>query len=265
MDQSRYQTLRFDRTGRVLTITINLPEKLNAVTRQLHDEMSHVFDDADDDKESDIIVLTGAGKTFCASGDLTWLHNELTEGITPFVGEVRTMKRSLHSLLDCPKPVIARVNGDAMGFGTSIALLCDVVIAVDTARFADPHVKVGLSAGDGGALIWPQLIGYATAKHYLLTGEPIGALEAQQIGLITFAVSEAEFESYVAKYAERLSRGAQDAIRYTKMTANLPLRQMLPAVFEAGGAYEGLSKHTADYRDGVQAFVEKRRPCFGGK
>jgi enoyl-CoA hydratase len=263
MDQSRYETLRFDRAGRVLTITINMPEKLNIVTHQLHEEISRVFDDATDDAESDIIVLTGAGDVFCAGGDLNWLHGELQDGLAVHAGEMRTMKRIVQTVLDCPKPVIARVNGDAIGFGASIALLCDIVIAVDTARFADPHVKLGLTAGDGGAMIWPQLIGYAKAKHYLLTGEPLTAVEAERLGLITFSVAPAEFDEYVKKYAERLARGAQNAIRYTKMTANLPLRQLLPSVFEAGAAYEVLSKQTADYREGVTAFVEKRRPVFG--
>jgi enoyl-CoA hydratase len=264
MDQSKYETLKFTRAGRVLTITINLPDRLNVVTERLHNEMASVFYEAADDKESDVIILTGAGNVFCAGGDLNWLDAELNEGVMPFVVEARTMKRIVHGLLDCPKPVIARVNGDAMGFGASIALLCDVVIAVESARFADPHVKVGLSAGDGGALIWPQLIGYAKAKHYLMTGEPIGAVEAERIGLITFAKPAAELDAFVEKYAERLARGAQTAIRYTKITTNIGLRNLLTSVFEAGVAYEGLCKHTADYREGVSAFLEKRRPNFTG-
>jgi enoyl-CoA hydratase len=264
MDQGAYKTLRFDRAGRVLTITINLPEKLNVVTELLHNEMARVFNDAADDPDSDVIVLTGAGAVFCAGGDMNWLRDEMNTGLAPFVVESRTMRRIVHGLLDCPKPVIARVNGDAMGFGASIALLCDVVIAVETARFADPHVKLGLSAGDGGALIWPQLIGYAKAKHYLLTGEPIAAVEAERIGLISFSVPAAEFDGFTAKYAERMARGAQTAIRYTKVTANIGLRNLLTSVFEAGVAYEGLCKHTADYREGVSAFLEKRRPDFKG-
>jgi enoyl-CoA hydratase len=265
MDQSQYQALRFDRSGRVLTITIDLAGKMNVVTEALHAEMARVFNDAADDPDSDIIVLTGAGGIFCAGGDINWLNDEFSTGFPPFVIESRTMKRIVHGLLDCPKPVIAKVNGDAMGFGASIALLCDVVIAVDTARFADPHVKLGLSAGDGGALIWPQLIGYAKAKHYLLTGEPIGAIEAERIGLIAFAIPAAEFDAYVTKYIERLSRGAQSAIRYTKITTNIGLRNLLTSVFEAGVAYEGLCKHTADYREGVASFLEKRRPSFTGR
>jgi enoyl-CoA hydratase len=265
LPQERYKTLKFSRSGRVLTITINMPESLNAVTAELHDEMSHVFDVAADDPDSDVVVLTGAGKTFCAGGNLNWLKDELDHGLPPFVVESRTMKRIVHSLLDCPKPVIARVNGDAMGFGASIALLCDIVIAVDSARFADPHVKVGLSAGDGGALIWPQLIGFAKARHYLMTGEPIDAVEAERIGLITFVKPAAEFDAFVESYAQKLARGAQSAIRYTKLTTNIALRQLMTSVFEAGAAYEGLCKHTDSYREGVTAFLEKRRPDFSNK
>jgi len=139
------------------------------------------------------------------------------------------------------------------------------VFAADHARFADPHVKVGLVAGDGGALIWPQLIGYGKARHYLLTGEAIVATEAEKLGLIAFAVPGAELDDAVAVYAKRLANGAQTAIRYTKIATNLGLKQMLSSVFEAGVAFEGLSRHTDDYREGVTAFLEKRRPKFTGR
>ena len=265
LPHDQFKTLTFSRSGRILTITINMPESLNAVNAALHDEMTRVFDIAADDPDSDVVILTGAGKVFCAGGDLNWLKDELDHGMPPFVLESRAMKRIVHSLLDCPKPVIARVNGDAMGFGASIALLCDIVIAVDSARFADPHVKVGLSAGDGGAFIWPQLIGFAKARHYLMTGEPIGAVEAERIGLISFVKPAAEFDAFVMNYAEKLARGALSAIRYTKITTNIALRQLMTTVFEAGAAYEGLCKHTDSYREGVTAFLEKRRPDFSNK
>lgn len=264
MDQSRYSALRFDRDGRVLTITIDLAERSNVVTHALHEEMARVFEDAADDADSDVIVLTGAGSVFCAGGDMHWLADELRDGLAPFVVEGRTMKRIVTGLLDCPKPVIAKVNGDAMGFGATIALLCDVVFAANGARFADPHVKVGLVAGDGGAMIWPQLIGFGKARHYLLTGEPIVAGEAERIGLIAFALPQEDLDEAVASYSRRLARGAQTAIRYTKIATNLGLKHLLNSVFEAGVAFEGLTRHTEDYREGVTAFIEKRRPNFSG-
>lgn len=265
LDESRYEALKFTRAGRVLTIHISLPEKANAVTHALHCEMARVFDDAADDPDSDVIVLTGEGSVFCAGGDMNWLADELRDGLAPFVVEARTIKRIVSSLLDCPKPVIAKVNGDAMGFGATIALLCDVVFAAQGARFADPHVKVGLVAGDGGALIWPALIGYGKARHYLLTGDAIEATEAEKLGLIAFAVAPDELDEAVDGYTRRMARGAQTAIRYTKMAATIGLREKLTSVLEASVAFEGLSRHTDDYREGVTAFVEKRRADFTGR
>ena len=264
MDDARYESLRITREGRVLTITIDPSNPANAVTQRLHEEMSWIWNDVTDDPDSDVIVLTGAGAVFCAGGDMNWLGDELRDGLAPFVVEQRVMKRIVQSLLDCPKPIIAKVNGDAMGFGATIALLCDVVFAAEGARFADPHVKVGLAAGDGGALIWPQLIGYGKARHYLLTGDPIEALEAERLGLIAFATPASLLDAEVDQYAKRLARGAQSAIRYTKVATNIGLRHLLTSVFEAGVAFEGLSRHTSDYREGVTAFLEKRKPDFTG-
>lgn len=265
LDPSSYSSLSFRRDGRVLTVTIDLADRANVVTRDLHEEMARVWDDVADDPDSDVIVLTGAGTIFCAGGDMNWLADELRDGLAPFVIEARTMRRIVGSLLDCPKPVVAKVNGDAFGFGATIALLCDVVFAAEGARFADPHVRVGLVAGDGGALIWPQLIGFGKARHYLLTGEAVEAREAERLGLIAFVVARDELDAAVARYAERLARGAQTAIRYTKASTNLALKQLLPSVLEAGIAYEGLTRHTDDYREGVTAFLEKRRPDFTGR
>ncbi|HET8612094.1 MAG TPA: enoyl-CoA hydratase-related protein [Sphingomonas sp.] len=258
-----YETLNFAREGRVLTIMMNRPEVMNAVSHRLHVEMGRVFIEAAEDPETDIIILTGVGQAFSAGGDVNWMADMAAGKRGPFVEEVRVMRRIIHGVLDCPKPIIAKVNGDAMGFGASIALLCDIVIAADTARFADPHVRLGLAAGDGGALIWPQLIGFAKARHYLLTGEAVAAPEAERMGLITFAVPAAELDEFVAKYAGKLARGAQSAIRYTKSAVNIALRQLFASVGEAAIAYEGLTTYTGDFREGIASFIEKRRPEFG--
>ena len=258
-----YETLSFTRQGRVLTIIMDRPEVLNAVSHRLHVEMGRVFLEAADDPETDVIVLTGRGAAFSAGGDVRWMADMAAGRRGPFVEEVRVMRRIIHGVLDCPKPVIAKVNGDAMGFGASIALLCDIVIAADTARFADPHVKLGLVAGDGGAIIWPQLIGFAKARHYLLTGEAVPAPEAERMGLITFAVPAAELDAYVDAYAGKLARGAQTAIRYTKSATNIALRQLFSSVGETAVAYEGLATYTRDFQEGVASFIEKRRPEYG--
>jgi enoyl-CoA hydratase len=263
MDFAEYNSIACSRRGRVLTLRLNSGHPLNAVTPALHHELGRIFYDVADDADTDIVVLTGTDPAFSAGGDVNWLASQVRGEGEAFVTESQTMRRIVHGLLDCPKPVIAAVNGDAFGIGASLALLCDIVIAVDSARFADPHVRLGLSAGDGGALIWPQLIGFTKAKHYLLTGEAIGAVEAERINLISFVKSADEFQTFVDAYADRLSRGAQTAIRYTKSTTNLTLRGLFNSMFEAGVAYEGLSRDTDDFREAVAAFLEKRKPDFG--
>ena len=134
MKFEHYETLAFERVGRVLTIRMNRPDVMNAVSSALHEEMARVFFDAADDPESDIIVLTGSGNAFSAGGDLEWLEDQAAGRREPFVNDAKSMRRIVMGLLDCPKPVIAKVNGDAIGFGASIALLCDIVIAADHAR-----------------------------------------------------------------------------------------------------------------------------------
>ena len=264
MDFGSYQQLELSRDGRVLTIAMNRPELLNAVGHHMHVELGRVFDEAADDPDTDVIVLTGNGRAFSAGGDTEWLGKQIRGDRQPFVRELRTIRRIVHSVLDCPKPIIAKVNGDAFGFGASIALVCDVIFAADNARFADPHVRLGMAAGDGGAFIWPQLVGYAKAKHYLLTGEPIGAPEAEAMNLITFCVPADSLDERVQSYAAKLARGAQSAIRYTKLATNAPLRQLFATAFEIGAAYEGLTLDTHDFREGVSAMIEKRRPEFKG-
>jgi enoyl-CoA hydratase len=265
MNFDHYAHIDFSREGRVLTIRMNRPDLLNAINHALHEEMARVFFDAADDPESDIIVLTGAGSAFSAGGDFDWMGSMLTDKRPPFVSEAKTMRRIVMGMLDCAKPIIAKVNGDAMGFGASVALLSDIVIAAESARFADPHVKMGLVAGDGGALIWPQMIGFAKAKHYLLTGDAITATDAEKCNLITFAVPDAELDAFVDAYAKKLARGAQTAIRYTKSITNIALRQLFSSVFEAGVAYEGLATYTADFAEAVDAVQSKRRPEFKGR
>src|SRR5690606_35800218 len=155
-----------------------------------------------------------------------------------FEETAREAKDIVFSQLDLEKPLICRMNGHAAGLGASLALLCDIVIASDRAKIADPHVSAGLLAGDGGALIWPQLVGYAKARYYLFTGELMPAAEAERIGLITKVVSEAELDAEVYGLAERLVGGATKAIKWSKVTTNLALKALFHAHFDTGIAYE---------------------------
>ena len=266
MQWQDYQCISFERRLRVLVIALNRPAQLNAVNGRLHTELSHVFADAAADPDSDVVVLTGNGKAFCAGGDLDWMQSSIDrpQEFEQVAAEAKTI---ITTQLDLPKPLICRLNGHATGLGATLALCCDISIAHSNVKIGDPHVKVGLVAGDGGALLWPALIGYAKAKKYLLTGDILTATEAERIGLLSSVVPPDPPDALdEASYglAERLARGAGKAIRWTKLTANLPLRQLVHSYFDTGIAYETLSNMSADHRDAVAAFRERREAVFTG-
>jgi len=263
MDLDRYKTLDLTRDGRILTITIN-NGPMNAVDDDMHHELSRVFVDAQDDPDSDLIILTGEGRAFCAGGDMDWFQAMIDEA-PKFRGIVPDAKRIISTLLEVEKPVICRLNGAAAGLGASIALMCDVIIAREDALIGDPHVKVGLVAGDGGAVIWPQLIGYARAKEYLLTGDMLPAKDAAAMGLINHAVPADELDAKVADMAKRILANPRWAVRWTKTAVNLPLREIANRVSDAALAYEIVSNSTADRQEAVTAFVEKRKPGYTGE
>ncbi len=264
MDFASYQCIEFHREGRILTIALSRPEQRNAVNARLHHELSRVFTDAQRDPDSDVVVLTGNGTAFCAGGDIDWMQLSIDEP-AEFEKTAREAKDIVYTQLDLEKPLICKLNGHATGLGASLALLCDIVIASDEAKIGDPHVSVGLVAGDGGALIWPQLVGYAKAKKYLLTGELMLAAEAERIGLITDVVPRADLDAATDAMAQRLVTGATKAIRWSKVTTNLPLRQLFHSYFDAGVAYECLSNLTEDHAEAVRAFRERRKPVFTGR
>jgi enoyl-CoA hydratase len=262
MNYDSYRCIKAERAGRVLTLTINRPEVLNAVNAALHEELSRIFYDVASDPQTDVIVLTGAGRAFCAGGDIDWMQEGIDrpEGFEDTAAEG---KKIVFGLLDCEKPIICRLNGDAVGLGATIALFCDVIIAADTARIGDPHVRVGLVAGDGGAVIWPQLIGFARAKEFLMTGDLIAAPEAARIGLINHAVPAAALDARVGALAGKLANGATKAIRWSKVSVNIALRQLAHSIMDASLGYEIVSNRTADHKEAVAAFREKRKPKFG--
>src|SRR6059058_649652 len=183
MDYSHYERIKIDRRGHILTLTLNRPETRNAIDGRMHNELATIFYDVQLDEQADVIVITGAGSAFSAGGDINWLASLRQASSAGHLGSV-DVKKIVFGLLDLEKPIIARIPGPCLGLGATIALLCDVIYAAESASIGDPHVRVGLAAGDGGAVIWPQLVGYARAKEYLLTGDMLSAHEAERIGLI---------------------------------------------------------------------------------
>jgi len=264
VDLESYTTLDLEREGRLLRAKFNRPESRNAIDRIAHDELARFFTELATDTCTDVAILSGAGRAFSAGGDLDHIQRMIDDPAL-FIDDMPSVKRIVFGMLDCPKPIIAKLNGPAVGLGATVALLCDVIFAAPTAKIGDPHVKLGFAAGDGGAVIWPHLIGHARAKEYLMTGRLLSADEAHRIGLINHVVPAADLDRVVDEFAQELLSGAMRAIQWTKLAVNLGLKQLAQQVMDASIAFEALSNATADHREAVQALREKRPPRFTGK
>jgi enoyl-CoA hydratase len=245
----------------IATVTLNRPDKKNAVGVRMHAELSLIFRELERDSAVRVVVLTGAGTAFSAGGDLEWMQ-EMIDVPSIFEQTIRESKEIVMSMLDCEKPLIAKINGHAIGLGATLALFCDVTFATTKARIGDPHVGVGLVAADGGAIIWPQLVGYARAKEFLLTGDPLSAEQAARIGLINHAVAPELLDQTVEAFALRLARGAQMSIRWTKASINIGLKQLAISILDSALAYEAVTNLSADHQEAVRAFREGRPPVF---
>jgi enoyl-CoA hydratase len=263
-DHPQFETILIERRARLLVITLNRPEAMNAFNLAMHDELPEALDFARADAGSDVILLTGAGRAFSAGGDLDHMDRN-ARNPELFDHEATQAKRIVFALLDIEKPVVCRVNGHAVGLGATIALFCDVIFAADHAKIGDPHVGIGLVAGDGGAVIWAQRIGLARAKEYLLTGELLSAANAAEIGLINHALPAEDLDAAVDAFCQRLLTGATQAICYTKMLTNIELKRIAHAVMEVGIGYETVTVRSADHREGIAALREKRAPRFSGR
>jgi len=261
-DLPKLGTIVLAREGRLLRITLNRPDSFNAVNLELHDDLADALWFAQCDPDSDLVVITGAGRAFSAGGDLDHIENNARNPHL-FDHEARIAKRIIFTLLDIDKPVICRMNGHAVGLGATLALMCDIIFAAEGAKIGDPHVGLGLVAGDGGAVIWAQRIGLARAKEYLFTGDLLKVEQAAEIGLINHCVPAEELDSAVDAFCQRLLGGAMGAIRATKLLTNLEVKRIAHAVMDAGIAYESVSVRSADHLEGIAALKEKRKPNFG--
>lgn len=257
----RYKALDVKVDRNVLRVTMNRPDELNAINAAMYDELSTIFIEAGGDPTIDVVVFTGAGRAFSAGGDWNWMRQQIADP-NIILDSLPHGKRMVLSILDCEKPVICRLNGDAIGLGCTLALMCDFVIAVDTARLADPHVKVGLVAGDGGALAWTHLVGYARARNFILTGDYLPASEAASIGLITRVVAAEDLDDVVEALVCRMATSAARAVAWSKVVLNAPLKEALTKTLPGALAFESLSSATPDHNAAVEAFLAHQKPEF---
>ena len=255
-----YDHLDVSITDDVFRIAFDNPERYNPINGDVHEELSYVFRDA---AESDaaVVVLTGNGEAFSAGGDLNWMEEciedqwEWDRGITEHV-------RIYEDILSCGKPIIARVNGDAVGAGVNFALMADLVVATEDAKFGDVHVNAGLAAGDGGQIIFPFLTDIHTAKEMLMTGKIVTGGEAAEMGLVNYAVPEDELDDKVDELVDELREGPQLAIQYTKLTINALLKEAANTNLLSGLSLEAINQKYPDHEEAVSAFQDGRQPDF---
>ena len=232
----------------------------------MHDELTPLFRSIAEDREVRVAVLTGAGdKAFCAGADFGGMQDNLEgEGYEDGMPDLMIGSAALvRAQLAVPQPVIAAINGDAIGLGATMALFCDIPLMAEEARLADPHVNAGLVAGDGGAILWPMLMGLNRGKEFLLTGDIMGSEEALRLGLVNHVHPRAELRDAAAALARRLARGPQVAIQFNKRLANAELLDRVNRVLDASLAMEAITFATADHREAVRSFLDKRAPDFG--
>ena len=268
VDYSRYGTIIVEKANKVATITLNRPDRLNAVDGAMHQELEDVFGQINADDEVNAIIFTGAGRAFCAGGDISGMggSTERTDsGPAAPITMSRGPRRLIMTMLEVEAPIITAINGAAVGLGASLALFGDVIIAAETARIADTHVRMGLVAGDGGAVIWPLLVGVHRAKEYLMTGDFISAPEAERIGLINHVVPAEELMPTARALAERLANGPTWAIRWTKASINKLIRERMNLILDTSLAFEALTTITEDHHEAARAFMEKREPEYTGR
>jgi 2-oxoglutaroyl-CoA hydrolase len=256
---SELEGLRLDREGDVATITLDVPDKMNRVSMAARGQLAHLFDELGRDDEVRVIVLTGAGEqAFTAGGDIPGFLEREPEELSRLAWNVAAAER-------CPKPVIAKLRGYALGVGLELALACDFRIAADDVELGLPEVKLGMIPGSGGTQRLARLIGIGRAKDMVMRGRRIAAAEALSLGLVTEVVPAGELDAAVTRLVEELRALSPLALAMAKRVLNLAYETPLGIGLELEGLAYGLLRSSHDFREGVEAFGEKRPPRFEGR
>lgn len=256
--------IRWERVGDVLVVTIDRPDsELNAVNGELHADLARCMAALREERDARAVLLTGAGRAFCAGGDFGWFPTlRSAEALAELAIDARSM---IVDLLHVEAPVVCALNGHAMGLGASIALLCDLIVMADHATIGDPHTKVGLVAGDGGAVIWPLVLGPARAKEALLLGGAVSADDALRLGLVNRVVPADQVRSTALDLARRLAAMAPLAVRSTKVAVNHGVLARMAEVFDLGVELELETFLSRDHAEAISAIVERRDPHYEGR
>ena len=262
LKQENYDAIRIEKhENGVAVATLNKPDKLNAIDPNMHLEVTALARDMEEDPEVKVLVLTGAGRGFCAGGDFSPSQSRFSG---PRIW--RQARQLVDDILDCEKPIITAVNGPAMGLGSTIALLGDVVFMARSATIGDTHTRIGMGCGDGGQVYWPLLMGPSRAKYYMMTGDVLSAEDAEKLGLVNFVVDDDQLMKQALELADRLARGPGLAISASKMGINKYIKfvsnLVLPYTLEL---QRSNLYNTEDSEEAMKAFREKREPVFKGR
>lgn len=266
-DYAKFTALAVEKKDGIATVTMNRPDTLNAVDPILHQDLERIWPALSEDEEVNVIVLTGAGKAFSAGGDIKGMIARFNtpQGAKAAIHATRGAKNIVGNMLSVHKPIVAAVNGDALGLGMTLALMCDVSVVSETARLGDTHVRVGLVAGDGGSVVWPLLVGVNRAKDFLMRARVVRGSEAASMGIVNYAAPAENVRAEAMKIAAELNALPPLAVQWSKVSANLILKQQFNLVFDASIAFEALTMSSADHNEACKAFVEKRKPVYQGR
>ena len=267
-DYSKYADVSMPVTveDHIMTIKFNRPDRRNAIGPGMHEALEEILTTVNNDEDVRVIVITGEGdKAFCAGADVRGLQATKASGTRPPGNTLRGAKWLIHHFLNVEVPMVAAINGDAVGLGATLALMCDITVMADTARIGDTHVKVGIVAGDGGPLMWPFLIGMNRAKEALMTGRlhprrRVRPHRPRQQGHLA-----ARMSPEAMRLARELAAGAPLAVKWTKASLNQQIWQQVINTHHFSVAVEDISFATEDHAEGTRSFTEKRPPKFMGR
>ncbi len=266
-DYARYRCLRIEKADGLATVTLDRAETRNQIDRVFHHELQDVWRDLAEDREINAVLLTAAGRYFSVGGNVKGML-ERPGGDVFAEGEMiepRSARKIVQNILDCEVPIVCAINGDCIGLAATVALFCDITVCADDARIGDPHVRIGLVAGDGGAVIWPMLVGPNRAKELLMRGSLVSGADAARMGLVNYAVPRDEVQAKAREIARELADGPPWAIRWTKLAVNKAIKDQVNLILDASFALEMATFRTEDHREAVRAFAEKRKPRFSGR
>jgi enoyl-CoA hydratase/carnithine racemase len=264
-----FEQILYAKSGHIATVTLNRPQKLNAYSEIMVHEMLAALGDARDDDEIRVVILTGTGRGFCSGGDIGRDFQYPARYRGHRMESMLEMRENMHELVKFlqrfDKPTIAAVNGAAVAGGLTLALSCDFRIAAESARLGDTSLKFALIPDEGGAYLFPRFLGLEKALKMSLLSEVYPARRAQELGLVTEVVPDAELMSRAREWAERLAAGPPIAIRITKRMMYKQLTMSLDNALEDAALGTLVANYTEDVKEGIAAFHEKRPPNFKGK